>query len=78
MIHQLNMFFSSVMVSESALALLPSNRSQLPALALEGGFLTPATALGDILIKKLRNSGRFEITSEIFVPGQEKESRKKR
>jgi short subunit dehydrogenase-like uncharacterized protein len=52
------------MVSESALALL-FDTHKLPALARRGGILTPMSALGDILIERLKDTGRFEFTSEI-------------
>jgi short subunit dehydrogenase-like uncharacterized protein len=54
----------SVTSSESALALL-FDTEELPALARKGGVLTPMSALGDILIERLKNTGRFEFTSEI-------------
>jgi short subunit dehydrogenase-like uncharacterized protein len=56
-----------VMISESALALV-FDTPKLPALARRGGVLTPMSALGDVLIERLKDTGRFEFTSEI-VPG---------
>jgi short subunit dehydrogenase-like uncharacterized protein len=41
------------MVCESALA-LALNEADLPA---RGGILTPATALGDVLVRRLRSAG---------------------
>lgn len=60
---------TAVMVSESALALL-FDTNKLPALARRGGILTPMSALGDVLIERLKDTGRFEFTSEI-VPASE-------
>lgn len=67
---------AAVMISEGALALLLS-RDELPEAALEGGVLTPSTALGDVLVQRLRQSGRFEIESEVIPAGRD-ESRKTR
>jgi len=58
---------TAVMISESALALV-FDTPKLPALARRGGVLTPMSALGDVLIERLKDTGRFEFTSEI-VPG---------
>jgi hypothetical protein len=49
------------MLSECGLA-LATQRSLLPAVVLGGGFLTPATAFGAILLKRLNKANlRFEI-----------------
>lgn len=37
-----------------------------PPLAKIGGLLTPATAMGDVLVERLRKSGKFQITSEVL------------
>ncbi|GIJ71130.1 saccharopine dehydrogenase family protein [Virgisporangium ochraceum] len=50
---------TAVMLGESALALL-LDRDALPRVA--GGVLTPATAIGDALVERLRAAG-FEITA---------------
>ena len=64
------------MISESALAIL-LNHDELPDIAKEGGVLTPASALGDVLVRRLEASGRFLIESEVVLgPGDE--SRKTR
>lgn len=55
---------TAVMISESALALL-LNQDQLPLLGRKGGVLTPMTALGDVLIHRLKQSGRFDFVSEV-------------
>ncbi|KZT05453.1 uncharacterized protein LAESUDRAFT_727099 [Laetiporus sulphureus 93-53] len=55
---------TAIMISESALALL-LERPALPPLAQWGGILTPATAFGDVLVRRLENSGRFQFESEV-------------
>ena len=60
------LFLFLVMISESALGLL-LNQKSLPALARKGGVLTPMTGLGDVLIERLRKTGRFEFTSEVIT-----------
>jgi short subunit dehydrogenase-like uncharacterized protein len=52
------------MISESALALLDT--SSLSALARQGGVLTPMSALGETLIRRLEVSGRFEFESRVL------------
>ncbi|KAI0752784.1 Saccharopine dehydrogenase-domain-containing protein [Daedaleopsis nitida] len=52
------------MLSESALALLLDDAS-LPVTAHPGGVLTPATALGDALIRRLETTGRIHFESDI-------------
>jgi short subunit dehydrogenase-like uncharacterized protein len=44
------------MVCESALA-LALNKADLPGFPARGGILTPATALGDVLVSRLRSAG---------------------
>jgi short subunit dehydrogenase-like uncharacterized protein len=44
------------MVCESALA-LALNEADLPGFPARGGILTPATALGDVLVRRLRSAG---------------------
>ncbi|BEL10135.1 saccharopine dehydrogenase NADP-binding domain-containing protein [Actinoplanes sichuanensis] len=51
---------TAVMLGESALALAFDDEA-LPE--VEGGVLTPATAIGDALVKRLRDAG-FEITAQ--------------
>ena len=52
---------TAMMLSECGLA-LATQRSQLPAVVLGGGFLTPATAFGSILLNRLNRANlRFEI-----------------
>lgn len=49
------------MVAESALCLV-DNYDELPG--KEGGILTPATAFGDVLIKRLRDEGGMDFLVE--------------
>jgi len=42
------------------------NISNLPPLARRGGLLTPISAFGDVLIKRLEETGMFEVSSEVF------------
>ena len=53
------------MASEAALALL--DVSALPWMAQHGGVLTPATALGDVIVSKLSDSGFWEVKSDVVV-----------
>ncbi|WVQ75602.1 hypothetical protein IAR50_005230 [Cryptococcus sp. DSM 104548] len=55
------------MIAESALSLIlpPPAGTSLPPLAKKGGVLTPATAYGDVLLRRLEGSGNFEISSQI-------------
>ena len=54
----------AVMIAEAALALLLDDAS-LPPLAQVGGILTPATALGDVLIRRLEATDRMHFESDI-------------
>lgn len=56
------------MISETALALL-APREKLSALARTGGVLTPMSALGTTLIRRLSASGRFEFESHVLEEG---------
>jgi hypothetical protein len=58
------MFPWTVMISECALSLVLEPRNALPALGKLGGVLTPATALGDVLVKRLESTGRFRFESK--------------
>lgn len=64
------------MISESALSLIfppdsdksspEAARVALPLLARRGGgIFTPMTAFGDVLIKRLEATGRFEFSSNV-------------
>ncbi|EPQ55373.1 hypothetical protein GLOTRDRAFT_116281 [Gloeophyllum trabeum ATCC 11539] len=67
---------TSMMIAEGALALV-LDKKDLPALAQQGGILTPMSALGDVLIRRLEGTGRFEFESEVVLAPNE-ESRKTR
>jgi Uncharacterized conserved protein len=56
------------MIAECALSLLDPR--QLPAFAQKGGVLTPVTAFGDVIVERLRDSGRFEFESEVIQVGE--------
>lgn len=71
------------MVSECALSLIiPPNsssrspeaaRAALPLLARRGGgILTPMTAFGDVLIRRLEGTGHFEFSSSVIEGGDTK------
>ncbi|KAI0002113.1 Saccharopine dehydrogenase-domain-containing protein [Russula compacta] len=68
---------TAALVGESALALL---LDELPPLAAGGGVLTPMTAFGDSLIRRLEANARFEIsTGLVDSPDDDiEESRKTR
>ena len=67
------------MIAESALCfLLPlvseskngirdkkDNLHALPPLARKGGVLTPMTAFGDVLLRRLEETGKFKFSSSI-------------
>ena len=57
----------TVMISEAALA-LTFDTDKLPTLARTGGVLTPMSGLGNVLIERLKETGRFEFSSETFDP----------
>jgi len=63
---------AAVMVSESAIALLPQNRDALTPLGREGGVLTPMSAIGDTLIERLKATDRIEIESFELIDGRAK------
>ena len=66
------------MLGESALA-LAQDTERLPTLARMGGVLTPMTALGDVLIERLKKTGQFEFESEVVLEGMgDSEERKTR
>jgi len=67
-------YLSAFMVTECALALLLS-RHELPSLGREGGVLTPTTALGDVLVRRLEETGKFNFHSEVVLNGESRKSR---
>ncbi|KAI0645103.1 Saccharopine dehydrogenase-domain-containing protein [Trametes meyenii] len=66
---------TATMISECALGLLLDDAS-LPFTARPGGVLTPATALGEVIVRRLEATGQMRFETEI-VSGSE-ESRKQR
>ncbi|GAA5832119.1 hypothetical protein JCM11251_004246 [Rhodosporidiobolus azoricus] len=54
---------TAIMIAECALALV-KDIDRLPPLAKHGGFLTPATALGEVLVERLEKTGRFSFELE--------------
>ena len=62
------------MVSESALALL-LNYDTLPSLGRKGGVLTSMSAMGDVLIERLKDTGRFKFESVVLEKGEGKKTR---
>nr|XP_018261104.1 uncharacterized protein I303_06825 [Kwoniella dejecticola CBS 10117]OBR83262.1 hypothetical protein I303_06825 [Kwoniella dejecticola CBS 10117] len=59
------------LLAESALA-LTLDKDKLPIPASKGGLLTPSIAMGDVLVDRLRKSGKFEISSEILGEDSDK------
>ena len=54
------------MIAECALSLV-LDADRLPAFAKRGGVLTPMTAFGDVLIERLKATGRITIESEVIL-----------
>ena len=52
------------MVSEVALSII-LNKGILPPAAQQGGVLTPVTGVGEVLVNRLKESGRWEFESHI-------------
>ncbi|KAG2153387.1 Saccharopine dehydrogenase-domain-containing protein [Suillus clintonianus] len=65
---------SSIIISECALA-LALDGATLPQISKSGGVLTPMTAFGDILIERLRRSGRIDVESELLVGTEPRKTR---
>ncbi|KZS88180.1 hypothetical protein SISNIDRAFT_460044 [Sistotremastrum niveocremeum HHB9708] len=63
---------TAVMISESALAILDLTSTAKDK--IEGGILTPMSALGDSLIERLEKTGRFDFESEIYTPEEDKKN----
>ncbi|PCH36639.1 NAD(P)-binding protein [Wolfiporia cocos MD-104 SS10] len=68
---------SSMLISESALAFL-FDADEIPAKKRGGGVHTPSTALGEVLVRRLKDTGRFEFESSIVDADEEAEGRKTR
>lgn len=60
---------TAVTASEIALAIL-LDFHKLPKIGQEGGILTSASALGDVLVERLEKTGRFSYHSEIIEDGE--------
>ena len=58
------------MITECALAIF-LNRNELPSMGKEGGVLTPTTAFGDVLVRRLEETGKFEFHSEVVLDAEE-------
>ncbi|BGP12726.1 hypothetical protein JCM10213_008864 [Rhodosporidiobolus nylandii] len=54
---------TALLISSCALSLL-KDHDRLPSLARQGGFLTPATALGPVLVERLEKTGKFTFEVE--------------
>lgn len=65
------------MLGESALALIlpPPEGTSLPPLAKLGGVLTPATAMGQVLIERLRKTEKVFFESQIVEKGRSSKKR---
>jgi len=57
---------SSIMIAECALSLVLETE-HLPSFAKRGGVLTPMAAFGDVLIERLKASGRITIESDVVL-----------
>jgi short subunit dehydrogenase-like uncharacterized protein len=55
----------TVMISEAALSIALSI-DELPLLGRQGGVMTPMSALGDVLVERLKTSGKFEFESGLL------------
>jgi short subunit dehydrogenase-like uncharacterized protein len=51
------------MIVECALCIIKDS-DRLPELAKKGGFLTPASAFGNVLVERLEKTGTFSFSSE--------------
>ncbi|KAJ6491609.1 Saccharopine dehydrogenase-domain-containing protein [Mycena vitilis] len=67
---------TSALISEAALSLALVAREKLPAIGRRGGVLTPATALGDVLVDRLVKSGRVTFESKV-ISARPEEGKKK-
>lgn len=52
------------LISECALAMV-LDEDRLPPLSLQGGFLTPATAFGKVLVERLEATGAFSFDVQV-------------
>ncbi|CAD6582714.1 MAG: hypothetical protein TREMPRED_003372 [Tremellales sp. Tagirdzhanova-0007] len=67
------------LVAESALSLIlqPPKGTSLPPLGRVGGVLTPSTAMGMVLVERLKKSGKFVIHTEVINGTLEREGKKR-
>jgi len=52
------------LIVEGALTIV-HDHDRLPPIAQRGGFLTPATALGEVYVKRLEATGHFHFETEV-------------
>ncbi|BEI81184.1 hypothetical protein CcaverHIS002_0203440 [Cutaneotrichosporon cavernicola] len=66
------------LLAEAGLSLLlpPPEGTELPALARTGGFLTPSTGLGMVVIERMRRNGIATVDSEVVELGRPGEHKK--
>ncbi|KAJ7672071.1 Saccharopine dehydrogenase-domain-containing protein [Mycena rosella] len=58
---------TAVIIAEAALSLVLSATDARPAVGRRGGVLTPATAMGDVLVERLVKSGRVTFESKVVA-----------
>lgn len=63
--------WTSISIAECAATCILSHDS-LPPLAHQGGFLTPATGLGDALLNRLESAGRIKIEKKVLKNDRKK------
>ncbi|KAI9609188.1 hypothetical protein KEM48_002893 [Puccinia striiformis f. sp. tritici PST-130] len=57
--------WTAISIAECAMTCVRAH-NKLPALAQQGGFLTPATALGDALLERLEATGTTTIEKQVI------------
>ncbi|KAG0151987.1 hypothetical protein CROQUDRAFT_650567 [Cronartium quercuum f. sp. fusiforme G11] len=65
--------WTSVCIAECAVTVIKSH-DQLPPLARYGGFLTPATGLGDALCRRLESAKMIKIDTEVLKNEKKKQN----
>lgn len=65
------------LLAECALSLVlpPPEGTHLPPLGRRGGCLTPSTALGGVLVQRLRDSGKVKMESRLIMLDEGKKRR---
>ena len=61
---------TSILLAETALT-LALDEKKLPTLARKGGVLTTASACGQLLVNRLKDSGWFDIESRVLKEGED-------